>query len=112
VRGEIEATNWKPSLEREAFVLFASVILKIGLMAVVLLILLLVIGVFHDIAGFIAAVAGWTAAFMVVRRLAEGPRQKTRFRRARQNFLSQHLRSPRPTLRGYRPPRIAAARQD
>lgn len=95
LRDEIESTPWRPSLQREAFVLFASVILKLGMMAIVVALLLWVLDVIPNTTQVLGATAVWTVALLAVRRLAEGPSKRAMTRRARRSFLKQHVRAAR-----------------
>jgi hypothetical protein len=101
-RDQIDAFKWQPSLQREAFVLFASVILKLGMMAILMGLLLWTLGEIRDTAAVMSATGLWTVVFLAIRRVADGPSKRAMRWRARRSFLRQRRRptlgpGPRPT---------------
>ena len=93
-------TPWKMSHEREAFVMFASVVLKFGLVAILLAFGMLGLGALRGTATTIVAAVAWVIALLVVRRIAEGPNRRQMLRRARRRFLDQRRGDSRMLTRG------------
>lgn len=95
LKKQIVATPWEPSLQREAFVLFASVIIKVAMMGVAVVLLLWALGEFPHTNLVVGSSASLVVALLAVRRLHEGPNKKKLARRARRTFLKQHIRAIR-----------------
>ena len=89
---ELLKAEWKMSQGRESFIILASLVLKVAMVAILMALLLIALGAMTGATEWLAGAVLWVVALMATRRLAEGPNFKGRARRARRRFLRERLR--------------------